>query len=87
MARLRTGRHKILSRYRSYHGATTGALAATGDYRRWPAEAGATGFVKFMDPYPYGFAWGNTEEEITQQNLNYVRAPRGVSPGLAGPPS
>ncbi len=41
MARLHTGRHKVLAAYRSYHGATAGAIALTGDPRRWPAEPGA----------------------------------------------
>ena len=40
MARLATGRFKVLSRYRSYHGATMGALSLTGDYRRPPLEPG-----------------------------------------------
>lgn len=73
MARLKTGRHKILSRHRSYHGATTATIAMTGDFRRWPAEAGATGMIKFFDPYPYSFSWGQTEEEITQKSLTYLR--------------
>ena len=40
LARWYTGRHKIVARYRSYHGATAGAITATGDPRRWPAEPG-----------------------------------------------
>src|ERR671935_2090477 len=43
MARAVTGRHKVLARYRSYHGATGWAMAATGDPRRWPNEAGMAG--------------------------------------------
>jgi taurine--2-oxoglutarate transaminase len=51
IARLVTGRHKILARYRSYHGATAGALSATGDPRRWAAEPGVPGIVHVLDPY------------------------------------
>jgi taurine--2-oxoglutarate transaminase len=53
LARWYTGRHKIITRYRSYHGATSGAIAATGDPRRWFAEPGAPGFVRMLDPYTY----------------------------------
>lgn len=51
IARLYTGRHKVLARYRSYHGATGGAMALTGDPRRWPNEPGMTGVVHVLDPY------------------------------------
>src|SRR4030067_911017 len=50
LARLYTGRHKILARYRSYHGATAGAIAATGDYRRNAGEPAMPGLVHFLDP-------------------------------------
>jgi taurine--2-oxoglutarate transaminase len=53
MARLHTGRQKVLSMYRSYHGATTGAITATGDPRRWPSEPGSPGVVHFWGPYTY----------------------------------
>src|SRR5947207_1726993 len=53
LARWYTGRHKIIARYRSYHGATAGAITATGDPRRWPAEPGLPGFVRMLDPYTY----------------------------------
>ena len=53
MARLHTGRHKVLTTYRSYHGATAGSITATGDPRRWPSEPSAVGMVKFWGPYPY----------------------------------
>ena len=71
-ARWYTGRHKILSRYRSYHGATHGAIQLTGDPRRWPNEPGAPGFVKVMDPQPYSYSFGATEAERTEQNLRYL---------------
>ncbi|MBU8976023.1 aspartate aminotransferase family protein [Lysobacter sp. MMG2] len=57
MARLHTGRHKVLTAYRSYHGATAAALTASGDPRRWPSEPGAPGFARFWGPYPYRSAF------------------------------
>ncbi len=51
IARHVTGRHKILARYRSYHGGTAGALSVTGDPRRWGAEPGSPGVVRVLDPY------------------------------------
>jgi taurine--2-oxoglutarate transaminase len=53
LARWVTGRQKVVARYRSYHGATAGAAALTGDPRRWPAEPAAPGVVRLFDPYPY----------------------------------
>src|ERR687885_673092 len=53
LARWYTGRHKIVARYRSYHGATAGAITATGDPRRWLAEPGLPGIVRMLDPYTY----------------------------------
>ena len=53
MARAYTGRHKIIARYRSYHGATAGAVTLTGDPRRWAAEPGMPGVVRALDPYQY----------------------------------
>ncbi len=51
LARQTTGRHKILARYRSYHGGTAGAMMLTGDPRRWAAEPGMPGVVHVLDPY------------------------------------
>ena len=51
LARFVTGRHKILARYRSYHGATAGSITLTGDPRRWAAEPGIPGVVHVLDPY------------------------------------
>src|SRR5262245_9794808 len=51
LARFATGRHKILARYRSYHGATAAAITMTGDPRRWAAEPTASGVVHVLDPY------------------------------------
>src|SRR5213082_3179768 len=53
LARWVTGRQKIVARYRSYHGATAGAVSLTGDPRRWFAEPGVPGAVRMFDPYTY----------------------------------
>ena len=51
IARSFTGRHKILARYRSYHGGTAGAMSLTGDPRRWTHEPGLPGVVHVLDPH------------------------------------
>jgi taurine--2-oxoglutarate transaminase len=51
IARQFTGRHKILARYRSYHGGTAGAISLTGEPRRWAAEPALSGVVHVQDPY------------------------------------
>jgi len=78
LARGYTGRHKILTRYRSYHGATAGAMAATGDPRRviWEPNL-MTGIVHFLDPYRYRSTFHRTnpdipEEEFAQDYLNHL---------------
>lgn len=78
LARGYTGRHKILTRYRSYHGATAGAMAATGDPRRviWEPNL-MTGVVHFLDPYRYRSTFHRTnpdisEAEFTQDYLNHL---------------
>src|ERR1700730_4357271 len=53
LARWYTGRHKIIARYRSYHGATAGSVTLTGDPRRGPAEPGIPGAVRMLDPFTY----------------------------------
>ena len=62
MAKLHTGRHKVLSTYRSYHGATAAAIAATGDPRRWPNEPTVAGSVHFFGPYPYRSTFNASSE-------------------------
>jgi taurine---2-oxoglutarate transaminase len=65
MARGHTGRHKVLTTYRSYHGSTAGAITMTGDPRRWASEPGLPGIVKFWGPYTYRSAFhaaDDTEE-------------------------
>ncbi|MDQ3148528.1 MAG: aminotransferase class III-fold pyridoxal phosphate-dependent enzyme, partial [Chloroflexota bacterium] len=65
LARMFTGRHKILARYRSYHGGTAGAISLTGDPRRWAAEPGIPGVVRVMDPY-HGIqrGWDTADEAL-----------------------
>ena len=53
IARGYTGRHKIMAAYRSYHGATHGAISLTGDPRRWASEPAIAGVVHFLGPYTY----------------------------------
>src|SRR5262249_48816832 len=62
LARLHTGRHKVLSTYRSYHGATAAAITATGEPRRWASEPTAIGFVHFWGPYLYRSAFHAEDE-------------------------
>ena len=71
-ARLYTGRQKILSRYRSYHGGTNACMQMTGDPRRWANEPGGPGYVHVMDPWPYNYSFGDSEEAITTNNLTYL---------------
>ena len=74
MARLHTGRHKVLATYRSYHGATAGAITLTGDPRRWGSEPGMPGVVHFWGPYLYRSAFhAQTEEEETARALQHLR--------------
>ena len=63
MARLVTGRPKVLSRYRSYHGGTEQAINLTGDPRRWANDEGRAGTVHFLGPYLYRSAFRATTEE------------------------
>ena len=78
LARGYTKRHKILTRYRSYHGASAGAMALTGDPRRHPWEpALMPGVVHFLDPYRYRSTFhranpGISEEDFTQDYLNHL---------------
>jgi taurine--2-oxoglutarate transaminase len=73
MARLHTGRRKVLSRYRSYHGNTTTAINLTGDPRRWPNDYGAEGVVHFHGPYLYRSPFhARSEEEETARALQHL---------------
>jgi taurine--2-oxoglutarate transaminase len=71
IARLVTGRHKILARYRSYHGATAGSLALTGDPRRWPAEPLMPGVVHVPHPY-HGIERGSDSAEEALATLSEI---------------
>ncbi len=74
MARMYTGRQKIFSRYRSYHGSTYGAGNLTGEPRRYPLEPAAPGFVKFFDPYIYREKIKfSTEEEASEYYVAKLR--------------
>ena len=81
MARLHTGRHKVMAAYRSYHGATAGAIAMTGDPRRWASEPGMPGVVRYWGPYPYRSAFhaeGETQESARAlQHLRDIIAVEG----------
>ena len=73
MARRYTGKHKVLSWYRSYHGGTAHAGAATGDFRRWYGSDHVPGFVKVFSPFPLFFDHkGDTEEEQVASALHML---------------
>jgi taurine---2-oxoglutarate transaminase len=98
MARHHTGRHKVLARYRSYHGHTQTSIHLTGDPRRWPNDTGAEGVVHFFGPFLYRSAFHATSEqeecERALEHLEQVVALEGPStiaalvlesiPGTAG---
>ncbi len=71
LARGFTGKSKILTRYRSYHGATAGAMAATGDTRRWMWEPLLMpGVVHFLDPYRYRSTFHRSNPEISEEDFS-----------------
>lgn len=75
LARAYTGRNRILARYRSYHGATYGAMALTGDPRRVTWEPTVMmGVVHFLDPYRYRSTFHRTNPNISDQDftLDYL---------------
>jgi taurine--2-oxoglutarate transaminase len=98
MARLYTGRHKILTQWRSFHGQTQGAMTAGGDSRRWANEPGIPGVVHFLNADPYRSIFGNDaqkalahiEEVLWYEGPQYVAAimvePIVGSAGLIVPP-
>ena len=74
MARAHTGRHKVLAAYRSYHGATAGAIALTGDPRRWASEPAMPGVVRYWGPYAYRSAFhAASEAEECDRALAHLR--------------
>jgi taurine--2-oxoglutarate transaminase len=75
LARLHTGRHKVLAAYRSYHGSTAAAIAVTGESRRWDTEPGMPGVVRFWGPYLYRSAFhARSEVEESERALSHFTA-------------
>jgi taurine--2-oxoglutarate transaminase len=75
MARAVTGRQKIVTRYRSYHGATSGAITLTGDHRRWANEPGIPGVIRIFDPYKYRsplYREGEGDEVFARKCLDQI---------------
>lgn len=73
MARLYTGRPKVLAAYRSYHGSTAASIHLTGDHRRWASDTGAAGAVHFFGPFLYRSAFGSsTLEEECERALAHL---------------
>jgi len=72
MARFYTGRHKLLARYRSYHGATHGSIALTGDYRRLAVEPVMPGGVHFLDPFCYRCPFGQKKESCKRECIAHL---------------
>ena len=68
MARIVTGRQKVMAYHRSYHGATAGAISVTGDPRRWANEPGVPGIIRVLDPW----RWGRGEPEPVKEHLAYI---------------
>jgi taurine--2-oxoglutarate transaminase len=74
MARLHTGRFKVLTTYRSYHGGTQTAINLTGDPRRWPSDTATSGTVHFFGPFLYRSEFHATsEEEECERALTHLR--------------
>ena len=73
MARLHTGRYKVLSRYRSYHGGTDTAVNLTGDPRRYPNDYASAGVVHFNGPFLYRSSfYAETEQQESERALEYL---------------
>ena len=83
IARLATGRHKLVSRYRSYHGASMGALSLTGDWRRPPLEPGLPGVVHVQDCYCDRCPFGQRVESCRRECATNL----GATMALEGPRS
>jgi taurine--2-oxoglutarate transaminase len=81
IARLYTGRHKVLARYRSYHGGTMGAASLTGDPRRLFAEPGVPGVVHVLDPY-HGIerGWDTAGQALAQlEEIIQLEGPQSIA--------
>jgi len=68
LARITTGRQKVIAHHRSYHGATAGSISVTGDPRRWANEPGVPGVIRVLDPW----RWGQTQPEPVDRQLEYL---------------
>jgi taurine--2-oxoglutarate transaminase len=87
IARLFTGRHKILARYRSYHGATAGSMSLTGDPRRWANEPGIPGVIRVFDPY-HGIerGWDTVEQALTNvEEVIQLEGPQNIAAFILEP--
>jgi taurine--2-oxoglutarate transaminase len=75
MARVFTGRHKVLAAYRSYHGATSTSMNLSGDPRRWPTDTATAGAVHFFGPFFYRSEFhATTEEEECERALQHLES-------------
>jgi taurine--2-oxoglutarate transaminase len=72
IARMYTGRSKIITRYRSYHGATYGAMTASGDPRRLPIEPGISGVIRVFDPHCYRCVFGQEPETCHRECISHI---------------
>jgi taurine--2-oxoglutarate transaminase len=72
IARMVTGRQKLISRYRSYHGATFGALSLTGDWRRPPLEPGIPGVIHALDCYCDRCPFGQTLDRCHRECATHI---------------
>jgi len=87
IARLFTGRHKILTRYRSYHGATAGSMSLTGDPRRWANEPGIPGVIRVFDPY-HGIerGWDSVEQALANvEEVIQLEGPQNIAAFILEP--
>jgi taurine--2-oxoglutarate transaminase len=87
IARFFTGRHKILARYRSYHGATAGSISLTGDPRRWAAEPGIPGVIRVFDPY-HGIerGWDSVAEALANiEEVIQLEGPQNIAAFILEP--
>jgi len=81
IARFFSARHKVLARYRSYHGGTAGSISLTGDPRRWAAEPGIPGVVHVLDPY-HGVerGWESTQQSLaTLEEVMQLEGPQTIA--------
>ena len=87
LARAVTGRHKILARYRSYHGGTAGSITLTGDPRRWASEPGLPGVVHVLDPY-HGIerGWDSAAEALSMlEEIIQLENPQSIAAFILEP--